>query len=113
MKYGIRELVYPLVIILLLRQLPPCIQLIEIENRVEDQEVAPLRLGSPEGVIREEQHVPLFVRDVDHRRVLGDFVTGFEQSRYQQFARIGVAQDYAGPRRRGDDIDSIAELFRG
>ena len=35
---------------LLLVQLPPRIQVIEIQNRVEDQEVASLRLSAPERV---------------------------------------------------------------
>src|SRR4030095_10378748 len=90
-EYGIPELAYPLIIILLLRQLPLCIQLIEIENRIEDQGVTALRFGAPEGIDREEQDVTLFVGDVNHRGVLRDLVTGFEQPRDQQFARIGVA----------------------
>src|SRR5262245_36507235 len=113
MKYGMWEYAYPLIIILLLRHFPPCVQLIELENRVEDHEVAALRLGAPEGVDREEQNVPLFVWDVNHCGVLRDLVTGFEQPRDQQLARVGVAQDHAGARRRRYDIDAVAELFGG
>src|SRR5262245_61230203 len=98
---------------LLLRQFPPRIQLIEIENRIEDQGVTALRLGAPEGIDREEHDVTLFVWDVNHCGVLRDLVTGFEQPRDQQFARIGVTQDHAGPRRRRDDEEAVAELFGG
>src|SRR5215510_973349 len=68
---------------LLLRQFPPRIQLIEIQDRIEDQGVTALRLGAPEGIDREEQDVTLFVWDVNHCGVLRDLVTGFEQPRDQ------------------------------
>src|ERR1022692_563712 len=40
-----------------LRQLPPRVQVIVVQDRVEHQEVAALRLRAPEGVVGEQHHV--------------------------------------------------------
>src|SRR5436309_4916510 len=60
---------------LLLIQDAPRVQLVEVEDGIEDQEIAPVGFAAPDGVVREEHHVPLVVRDVDDCRVLRDFAS--------------------------------------
>src|SRR6266571_4289246 len=48
------------------------VQVIEIQDRVEDQEVAARSLAPPEGIWREEHDVPFIEWGVDHGGVLRD-----------------------------------------
>lgn len=61
-------------------QLSSRIQLIKVQNRVENQEVAALGFGAPERVVGKEHNVALANRNVNYGGVLGDFVAGFEQA---------------------------------
>ena len=40
-------------------QFPSCIQVVKIQNRIEQEEVAALRLTAPEGICGEENHVTI------------------------------------------------------
>src|SRR5579871_3294723 len=59
--------------------LSPGIQVVEVQDRVEDQEVAPDRLAAIHGVVAEQHHVPLLERDVHHDRTLRDVRAAVEQ----------------------------------
>jgi len=76
-------------------QLPPRVQPIEVQQRVEHQEVAAFRLAAPDRVVRKRDDVPFVERHVDDRRVLRDFAAVFDKARYEQVARIRVAEDDA------------------
>ena len=99
---------------LLLIQLPPRVQMVEIQDRVEHQEVAALRLAAPDRVVREQHHVAL----VERRRrstagVLRDLAAAIEQARHQQVARVGVAQDTRGRCAGGITLIAVAQLLVG
>src|SRR5215471_195793 len=64
--------------VLLLVQLSPGAEVVEIQNRVEYQRITARCLAAPKRIHREKHHVTLIERGIDHRRVLGDFVTAVQ-----------------------------------
>src|SRR5208283_2684674 len=67
-------------------ELSPGIQVVEMQDRVEDEEVAPDRLAAVHGVVREEHHVSLLHRRVHDDRTLRDVGAAVEQARGEQVA---------------------------
>src|SRR5438477_8593525 len=53
-------------------QLPPCIQAIKVQHRVEDEKVTALGFAAPDGIVREDDDVPFVERHIDDGRVLRD-----------------------------------------
>ncbi len=53
-----------------IRQLPPRTQVVEIQNRVEDQEITAFRFGAPEGVVGEQYYVALAEWGIDDSGML-------------------------------------------
>src|SRR5439155_14338433 len=94
-------------------QLPSSAELVEIQNRVVNQEVAAERLASPDWIVREEDDVSLVERRVDDGRMLRDLAAVLDETRHEQIARVGVAQNHARARRGRDDVDAVAQLLVG
>src|SRR5262245_10315559 len=63
---GYRSQVLPRV------QLPACVQVVKVQNRVEDQEVAPDRFAAPHRIAGEQYHVALLERRIHDDRALRD-----------------------------------------
>ncbi len=63
---------------LLLLHLSARIQVIEIENRVENEKVAARSLSAPEWVVREEHDVAALEWRIDHSGVLSDFIASIQ-----------------------------------
>src|SRR5439155_21975708 len=81
-------------------ELPSRVQLIEIQQRVEHEEIAAFGLTAPDRVVRERYDVPFVERHVDDGGVLRDLVAVFDEAGDEQVFRIGVPQDDARPLRR-------------
>src|SRR4051794_16453656 len=94
-------------------QFPARIQMIEVQQRVEDQEIAALGLAAPDRVVREGDDVPLLEWYVDNGRVLRDLGAVFNQARHEQVAVVRVAENHARTRRRRNHVDAVAQLFLG
>ena len=93
------------------RELSPRVQVVEIQDRVEHQEVAALRLRPPERVIREHHDVPLSVRRIDHRRRAAPISTPPPGDPDTSSSGIRVPQHDARTRRRRDQVDGIPKLL--
>ena len=64
----------------LLVKFPAGVQVVEVQDRVEDEKVAPLSLSAPDRIVGEEDDVPPLDRHVDYRRVLRDLIATIEQA---------------------------------
>src|SRR5947209_3460175 len=87
------------------------VQVIEIQDRVEDQEVAARSLAPPEGIWREEHDVPFIEWGVDHGGVLRDVVAPVEQSGNQQIARLTISQHYTRSLAGRNQTNQVATLL--
>ena len=82
-----------------------------IEDRVQHQEVAAVRLAAPDRIVREKHDVSLLNWYVDDHRTLSDLRAAVEQTRHQQIARVAVAEHDARALCWRNDVDAIAKLF--
>src|SRR2546430_2924559 len=97
--------------VLLLVELPARIQIIEVENRIEDQRITSRRLSSPERIQREQDDVTALERRIDYRRMLRNLVAAVEQSRNQEVARIAPTHYHSRPLHRRNQANQIAALL--
>ncbi len=76
-------------------QLAAGVEIVPVQDRVEDEEVAALRLPAPERIRREQQHVTIAGRHIDDCRSLRDLIATVQQSRNKQVAAVGITQHHA------------------
>src|ERR1700730_6084053 len=98
---------------LLLLQLPPRIQTIEIQNRIQHQRIRPPRLPAINRIDREQNHVSVTRGHIRNRRVLRDLFATVHQSRNQQLLVVRITQNHARPVRRRDDARIVHLLLLG
>src|ERR1700675_2270438 len=91
-------------------EFPPGIEVVEVEERVENEEVAADRRATPHGVVGKENDVPLAQRNVDDDGALRDIVA-VEKSRREKIALIAETQRYARPQRRRNHLQRISHLL--
>src|SRR5438270_2854630 len=60
------------------------VEMVEMHQRVEDEEVAALGFAAPDGIVRKEDDVPFLERNVDHRGVLCNLAAVFDEARHEQ-----------------------------
>src|ERR1019366_1797464 len=92
-------------------ELSPCVQVVEVQDRVEHQEVAPDGLAAVHGVVAEEHDVPLFHRHVHHHGTLRDVRTDVEQAGHEEIPLVAEAQDYARALVGRNDVERVAQLI--
>src|ERR1019366_5524317 len=61
-------------------EISPCVQVVEMQDRIEHQEIAPDGLAAVHGIVAEEHDVSLLQRHVHHHRTLGDVRAAVEQA---------------------------------
>src|SRR3981081_4525583 len=93
-------------------QLPARIEVVEVEQRVENEEIAADRLAAVHRIVGEQNHVSLAHRRVDHHWPLRD-VGPIEQSGHEQIALIAESEDPPGPQRGRNDVQRISQLLIG
>src|SRR5204862_1137275 len=93
--------------------LPSRVELVEIQERVEDEEIAAFCLTAPDGVVRKRDHMTSFERHIDDCRVLRDLAAVLDQPRHEQVLRVRVAQDNARACGWRNHVDAVAELLIG
>src|SRR5262245_19239250 len=87
------------------------VQVVVVQDRVEDEEVASVRLAAPDRVVREEDDVALVDRNVDDHRPLRDLGAGVEQARDEQIAGVTITHDDPRTLAGRDDADAIPQLL--
>lgn len=88
------------------------IEVVEVEKRIEDQEIAADGLTTPHRIVGEEYDVTPAQRDIDNYRPLRD-VAAIEQSRRQQLTLVGEAQHHTRPKRGWYYRQRVPQLFVG
>jgi hypothetical protein len=77
-------------------QLPPCVEMIEVEQGVEDEEIAADGFPPLNRIVGKKNHVSLPQRRIDYHRALGD-VAAIEETRREQIALIAEPEHHPGP----------------
>src|ERR1051326_5951477 len=94
--------------VLLVIELPPRIQIVEVHDRVQHERITPDRLPAIHGIDREEHQVPLPPGRVDHDRPIRDLAASLEQAGDQEVALRREAEHHARPLvRRGGEGRSL------
>src|ERR1035437_7410973 len=65
-------------------ELSPCVQVVEMQDRVEHQEIAPDGFAAVDGIVAEEHDVSLFKRHIHDHRTLRDVRAAVEQARSEK-----------------------------
>src|SRR2546425_9716559 len=79
--------------VLLLVELSARIQIIEVENRIEDQRITSRSLSAPERIQREQDDMTALERRINYRRLLRNLFAAADQSRNQAGRRIPPTND--------------------
>ena len=93
-------------------QLSAYVEVIEVEERIEDQEIAPDGLATIHRVVGKQYDVSLAERGVDDSRTLRHIVA-VEKARSKQVALVAEPEHYARTQDRWNDRDRISELLVG
>src|SRR5712664_274544 len=96
---------------LLLRELAPGVESVEIENRIQYQRVRPARFASIHRIDRKQHHVALARGHVQNCGMLCDLIAAFDQAGDQQIFAVGVTQNDPRASCRRDDTISVALLL--
>src|SRR5713226_2918337 len=96
---------------LLLGELPPGVEAVEIENRIQHQRVRPARLAPIHRIDRKQHHVALARGHVQNRGMLRDFIAAFDQAGDEQVFAVGVTQNDPRANCRRDDTISVPLLL--
>src|SRR5260370_13803407 len=80
------------------RTWPRCasVQMVVIQHGVEDQKETARGLAAPYGIVGEQDHMPLAVRHVDHRRLFRNLIGSGNHAAQEQIPLRREAQDHAG-----------------
>src|SRR5262245_13358263 len=87
--------------------------MIEVQDRIEYQEITSLRFGAPERVVGKEHDVSFPERGIDHGCVLREFASLIQKTGHQKLVCIRVAQYDARALAGRDHVDRISKLFPG
>src|SRR5512146_2361821 len=92
-------------------QLPAGVQVIEVEQRVQHERVAPDGFATIDRVVAEEHDVSLVHRHVHHHRMLRNTLATIQQPRHEQIVRTAEAEHDARALIWGNDVERVAELL--
>src|SRR5437763_8746971 len=92
-------------------EFPSGVQIIEVQYRVEDHEVAADRLAAVDRVVGKQHDVAFLDRHVDYSDTLRDLAAAIEQTGDEQFVLIAEAQRHPRPEFRWRDVERRTPLL--